>query len=68
MAASRPVELGPFQSIYDGDKEGVVRKELIIYRKDNQSLVRETATREYHLNGDYHDSVSSSPIFIEKEK
>ncbi len=68
MAASKNIELGPFQSILDSDSEGVVRKELIIYRKNNHSLVRETATREYHSNGDYHDSVSSSPIFIEGKK
>ena len=68
MAASKPVELGPFQSVFDSNQDGVVRKELIIYRKDNTSLVRETATREYHSNGDYHDSISSSPIFIEGKK
>ena len=62
MAAERPIQLGPFQTVYDSDQDGVIRKELVIYRKVGQHVIRESATREYHRNGDYHDSIGSTPI------
>lgn len=62
MAAERPIELGPFQTVYDSDQDGVIRKELVIYRKTGGHVIRESATREYHNNGDYHDSIGSTPI------
>ena len=63
MAATKPVELGPFQTIYDSDDEGVIRKELIIYRKVGDRVLRETAVREYHRESDYHDSLIVTPIY-----
>lgn len=62
MAAAKSIELGPFQSILDSDQDGVIRKELVIYRKVGGHVIRESATREYHRNGDYHDSIGSTPI------
>ena len=62
MAAEKPVQLGPFQSVLDSDQDGVIRKELVIYRKTSGHVIRESAVREYHTNGDYHDSIGSTPI------
>ena len=53
---------GPFRSAFDGDTEGVIRREIITYRMRNDIMVKETASRDYYISGDYHDSQSTTPI------
>ncbi len=36
---------GPFKSAFDGDTQGVIRREIITYRVRNDIMVKETASR-----------------------
>lgn len=56
---------GPFQSEFDIDLEGVVRRELVTYRYKNGIMVMETASRTYTKN-DYNDSRSTIPLVENK--
>lgn len=48
---------GPFKNAFDADIGGVVRREIITYRKlPNGIMSKEVAIRDYYENGDYHDS------------
>lgn len=48
---------GPFKSAFDADIAGVVRREIVTYRKlPNGIMSKEVAVRDYYKNGDYHDS------------
>jgi len=53
---------GPFKSAFEGDVDGVIRREIITYRFKNGIMVKETATRDYYKSGDYHDSIGSQPL------
>jgi len=53
---------GPFKSAFDADTVGVIRREIITYRKRDNIMVKETATRDYYKSGDYHDTSSTTPI------
>ena len=53
---------GPFKSEFDTNLEGVVRRELTTYRYKDGMVVKETATRTYYADGDYNDSISSTPL------
>jgi|TARA_B110000977_G_scaffold101297_1_gene132783 hypothetical protein len=55
---------GPFKQAFDGDTEGVVRREIITYRMRNGMMVKEEAFRDYYKSGDYHDSQSSAPLVV----
>jgi hypothetical protein len=35
---------GPFRSAFDGDTEGVIRREIITYRMKNGIMVKEVVT------------------------
>lgn len=54
---------GPFQSEFDIDLQGVVRRELITYRYKDGMMVMETASRTYTAD-DYNDSRSSIPLVV----
>ena len=48
---------GPFKSAFDADIKGVVRREIITYRKlPNGNMSKEVTVRDYYESGDYHDS------------
>ena len=53
---------GPFKTAFDGDTEGVVRREIVTFRMKNGIMVKEAAYRDYYESGDYHDSQSSTPL------
>jgi hypothetical protein len=48
---------GPFKSAFDADIKGVVRREIVTYRKlPNGNMSKEVTVRDYYESGDYHDS------------
>jgi hypothetical protein len=48
---------GPFKSAFDADIKGVVRREIVTYRKlPNGYMSKEVTVRDYYESGDYHDS------------
>ena len=53
---------GLFKNAFEGDTEGVVRREIVTYRFKNGLMVKETATRDYYGNSDYNDSISTQPL------
>ena len=54
---------GPFKSAFESDTTGVVKQELITYRKRNGMLVKEVVTRQFSADGsDWHDTTSSQPL------
>jgi hypothetical protein len=53
---------GPFKTAFDADTDGVVRREITTYRYKNGMMIKETASRDYHAGGDYHDSINSKPL------
>jgi hypothetical protein len=53
---------GPFKNAFDGDTEGVIRREIITYRMKGDIMVKEEAFRDYYKSGDYHDSQSTNPL------
>ena len=55
---------GPFKSAFDGDTEGVIRREIITYRMRGDVMVKEEACRDYYKSGDYHDSQSTNPLVL----
>jgi len=53
---------GPFKSAFEADLDGVVSREIITYRYKNGIMVKETASRDYSADGDYHDTISTKPL------
>lgn len=54
---------GPFKSAFESDTTGVVKQELITYRKRNGMLVKEVTTRQFSADSkDWHDSTTSQPL------
>ena len=53
---------GPLEAMFNKDDDGVVMKKVITYRKKDNQLIMETATRTYKDNGDYHDTSSEQPL------
>jgi len=48
---------GPFKNAFDADIRGVVRREIVTYRKlPNGYMSKEVTVRDYYESGDYHDS------------
>lgn len=56
----KEVSKGPWPHDFAEDDEGVVRREMVTYRKvtdgSRKMLVRETVTRTYFSDNDYVDS------------
>ena len=44
------------------DVTGVVKQEFITYRKRDGMFVKETTTRRFMENGDWHDTSTSEPL------
>ena len=57
---------GPFLDFLNSDLEGVVRREVVTYRVVNGTLRKETATRDYYGDEDYHDTSSTLPLSLKK--
>jgi hypothetical protein len=55
---------GPFKNAFDADVNGVIRREIITYRRRNGVMVKEEAVRDYYKSGDYHDSQSTNPLVV----
>ena len=53
---------GPFQSAFEADSTGVIRREITTYRMRDGIMVKETASRDYYKSGDYHDTQSTTPM------
>ena len=53
---------GPLVNAFEADIEGVVKQEFITYRKRDGMFVKETSTRQFMSNGDYHDSYTDEPL------
>ena len=55
---------GPFKAAFDADTAGVLRREITTYRMRDGHMVKESASRDYYISGDYHDSQSSLPLIV----
>ena len=53
---------GPFQSAFEADSTGVIRREITTYRMRDGIMVKETASCDYYKSGDYHDTQSTTPM------
>ena len=53
---------GPLVGAFEADTTGVVKQEFITYRTRDGMLVKETTTRRFSKDGDYHDSSSVEPL------
>ncbi len=54
---------GPFVSAFESDTDGVVKQELVTYRKRNGMLIKEITKRQFSADGsDWHDTSSSQPL------
>lgn len=53
---------GPFKNAFDADIIGVVRREIVTYRIRDGIMIKETASRDYYKDGDYHDSQAVMPL------
>ena len=53
---------GPLVNAFDADIEGVVKQEFITYRKRDGMFVKETTSRRFGKNGDWHDTSSVEPL------
>ena len=53
---------GPLVNAFDADIEGVVKQEFITYRKRDGMFVKETTSRRFSKNGDWHDTSSVEPL------
>ena len=53
---------GPLVEMFNRDDDGVVMKKVITYRKKDNQLIMETATRTYTDSGDYHDTSAVQPL------
>jgi len=53
---------GPFEDFFNADTAGVVQREMITYRIRDGKITKEVAVREYYTDGDYHDSVTFTPL------
>ena len=53
---------GPMKEHIDRDTDGVVKAVFITYRKKNGMFVKETTSRRFSKNGDWHDTSSVEPL------
>jgi hypothetical protein len=60
--ANKHTDEGPFLSEFEKDLDGVVLREMITYRYCDGMMIRETVSRRFKNNGDYHDVTVSSPM------
>ena len=53
---------GPLVNAFEADTTGVVKQEFITYRKRDGMFVKETTSRRFSKNGDWHDTSSVEPL------
>ena len=53
---------GPFTRALESDTQGVIRREIVTYRRIKDVMIRETVTRTYFKDNDYQDSVTYLPL------
>ena len=53
---------GPLVNAFEADIEGVVKQEFITDRKRDGMFVKETTSRRFSKNGDWHDTSSVEPL------
>ena len=53
---------GPLVAAFEADIEGVIKQEFITYRVRDGMFVKETTTRKFSNNGDWHDTSSVEPL------
>ena len=53
---------GPFLTEFGKDLEGVVLREMVTYRYKDGMMVKETVSRRFKKDGNYHDTTSSTPM------
>lgn len=58
------IKEGPFLDILNKDYDKAVLRELTTYYYVGATLYKETVSRKYKKNGDYHDSVHSTPFTV----
>lgn len=59
---------GPLFNNFEGNRDGIIKEELIQYRVKNGMLTKITTVRNYYPNGDdYIDDTSYIPICEVKE-
>ena len=58
---------GPLVGAFEADTTGVVKQEFITYRKRDGMFVKETTTRRFRGNGDWHDVSSVEPLIEVKD-
>ena len=58
---------GPLVSAFESDTTGVVKQQFITYRVKDGMLRKETTTRIFQGNDDWHDSSSVEPLVAVKD-
>ena len=53
---------GPLVSAFEADTTGVIKQEFVTYRIVDGMLRKETTTRKFNGNDDWHDSSSVEPL------
>ena len=54
---------GPMKSAMEASTAGVIKQEFVTYVvEDDNRIVKKTVTRNFTMNGDYSDSVTSEPL------
>ena len=58
---------GPLTSMFNDNSEGVVLKELRVYRVREGIMYKEVCIRRYQEDGNYHDSTSTTPMITREQ-
>ena len=53
---------GPLVSAFEADTTGVIKQEFVTYRIVDGMLRKETTTRKFNGNDDWHDSSTVEPL------
>ena len=53
---------GPFVSAFESDTTGVIKQKLITYRVVDGMLRKETTTRQFQGEQDWHDTSTVEPL------
>ena len=53
---------GPLVSAFEADTTGVIKQEFVTYRIVDGMLRKETTTRKFRGNNDWHDSSTVEPL------
>jgi len=62
MTKNKHTDKGPFLTEFEKDLEGVVLREMVTYRYKDGMMVKETVSRRFKKDGNYHDTTLSTPM------